>query len=319
VSVHPVHPRGPIAAAVQDAPASTTAPGATRGTVAASGPGRRGGAGRRGSGPRNAVVYVALVIGAALSLAPLLIVLLGSFRPTSELLSDPLGLPRTLDVSNYVEAWLSASLGSYMVNSLLVTVGALALCLAVSLPVAYALGRWTFFGRDVLAILFLAGLMVPIRIGILPLFHLYEGVGLIDSPLGLVLLYAATGIPMAVLILTAFYRQLPDALEDAARIDGAGEVRIFATIMTPLVRPAVAAVLVLNVGPVWNDFFMPLILLRSPDSFTLPVGITSFFTQYSADRGLLFAGLVIAALPLVVLFAFAMRSLVSGLTAGIEK
>lgn len=285
------------------------------------GPGRADARPRRRAGVRqaNVPVYVALIIGALASLSPILIVLVNSFRPNSEIVRDPLGVPATLDFSNYVNAWFSASLGTYFLNSVIVTAGALALCLVLALPVGYAIGRWTFAARTFLGVLFLAGLMVPLRIGVVPLARLYERLGLNDSLFGLILIYAAIGLPMAVLILSAFYAQLPDSLEDAALVDGAGHGILFLRIMTPLVRPAIAAVLVLNVGPAWNDFFMPLIFLRSFDSYTIPVGITTFFTEHSADRGLLFAGIIIAILPVAIFFSLAMKHVVRGLTAGIGK
>lgn len=270
-------------------------------------------------GERNLGAYVFLITAVILSAAPLLLVILNSLRTNSEIITDPLAWPSTMNVENYRRAWLDASLGTYMVNSLLVTAGALTLCLLVSLPIAYALGRWSFSGKGLVAGFLLAGLMVPIRIGALPLYHLYESVRLMDTLQGLVLIYAASGMPMAVLILTAFYRGLPDSLADAARVDGAGEGTIFWRILTPLVRPAIVTVLVLNVGPAWNDFFYPLILQRTEARFTLPVGISMFFSEYSVDRGMLFAGLVIAAAPLAVLFALCMRQVVAGLTAGMER
>lgn len=267
----------------------------------------------------NLGAYLFLAVAALLSAAPLLLVVLNSLRTNVEIISDPLAWPSTFNVENYRRAWSDASLGTYMVNSLLVTGGALVLCLAVSLPIAYALGRWSFGGKAIVAGFFLAGLMVPMRIGALPLYHMYESVGLVDTLTGLVLVYAAAGVPMAVLILTTFYRGLPDSLADAARVDGAGEVTIFLAILTPLVRPAIVTVLVLNVAPAWNDFFYPLILQRTEARFTLPVGISTFFSEYSVDRGMLFAGLVIAAAPLSILFALCMRQVVSGLTAGMER
>jgi raffinose/stachyose/melibiose transport system permease protein len=126
-------------------------------------------------------------------------------------------------------------------------------------------------------------------------------------------------MPMAILLLSTFYRRLPDTLGDAAMIDGAGHFTLFWRIYTPLIKPAVATVVVLNIGPAWNDFFFPLIMQRTQSLFTLPVGITAFFSEFSVDRGLLFAGLVLAAAPLAIVFALSMRFVVGGLTAGMEK
>ncbi len=264
-------------------------------------------------------VYLILSVAAAFSALPNILVLIGSFRPNSEIVANPTGLPTSLYLGNYARAWAEGSIGTYFVNSLIVTVVALGLALVLFLPAAYALGRWRFRGATLVYGLFIVGLMVPLKIGILPLVQMYDRLSLIDSLVGLILVYTAQAAPLMVLILATFYRQLPDSLEDAAMIDGASPFQTFLRVMTPLMKPAIAAAVILSVGPIWNDFFMPLVLIRSEESFTIPVGISSFFGEYTADRGMLFAGIVIAVAPVVVFFTLAMRQIVGGLTAGIEK
>jgi raffinose/stachyose/melibiose transport system permease protein len=122
-----------------------------------------------------------------------------------------------------------------------------------------------------------------------------------------------------VFVLAAFFRSLPRELEEAARIDGAGEFRIFTRVMVPLVKPAIATVVVFRFVPLWNDFFFPLVLLRTTSKYTLPVGLTQFFGEYLTNSSALFAGLTIATLPLVILFVVATRKIVEGLTAGLSK
>jgi raffinose/stachyose/melibiose transport system permease protein len=246
-------------------------------------------------------------------------VLLGSLRPNKQILAEPLGLPGSFDLSNYQRAWQTASLSTYFLNSVIVTVGAVALCVSVSVMAAYPLARWQFRGRSLLSVYFLSGLMLPVKLGVLPLFYMFQSMHLIDSRLGLILLYAAGGIPFSVFVLAAFIRNLPKELEEAARIDGAGEANVFRSVILPLVRPALATVIVFQFAPTWNDFFFPLVLLRSSDHYTIPVGLTRFFGEYSTDRGALYAGLVLAVLPLVVMFVLATRHIVAGLTAGISK
>lgn len=263
--------------------------------------------------------YVVLTLAAVVSAVPNLLVLLGSLRPNSEIVANPTGLPSGFYVGNYVRAWEEGSIGTYFLNSLLVTAVSLALALALFLPAAYALGRWRFRFAVLVQALFLLGLMVPLKLGILPLVQMYDAWGLIDNLGGLILVYTAQAAPLMILILSTFYRQLPDTLEDAAMIDGASSFRTFFSVMTPLMRPAVAAAVILSVGPIWNDFFMPLVLLRTDTNFTIPVGISSFFGEYGADRGMLYAGIVIAIAPVVIFFILAMKQIVSGLTAGIEK
>ena len=143
--------------------------------------------------------------------------------------------------------------------------------------------------------------------------------GLISNLWGLILVYSALSIPFSSFILAAFFRQLPIDLEEAARIDGAGYFRTFFSILLPLVRPAIATVIVFRFVPIWNDFFYPLMLMRDRAVYTLPVGLTRFFGEYQTDWATLFAGLTIATIPLVILFVVASKQLISGLTAGMSK
>lgn len=256
---------------------------------------------------------------AAVAIAPMVVMVLDSLRSNTDVLSNPLGLPTSLNLSSYAKAWTQASFAVYMRNSAIVTIAAVALDVCVSLPASYALGRYQFRGSGVLIAYFLSGLMLPIRLGILPIFYLLGSFGMIDSRLGLVLVYAASGIPFSVFIMAAFFRGLPRELEEAARIDGAGEFQTFVRVMLPLVKPAIATVVVFRFVPLWSDFFFPLVLLRSTNKYTLPVGLTQFFGEFQTDWSALFAGLVIATVPIVILFLAATKQIVAGLTAGMGK
>lgn len=265
------------------------------------------------------VIRACLWIFALLSLSPLLLILTGSVRDSGDLLVEPFGVPTDPTVENYVTAWTRGGFDTYMVNSLLITVSSVALCAAVSVMVAYVLGRWRFRGRALLTVFFLSGLMLPIRLGAVPIYGLFQGMGLIDSRLSLVLMYAGMGIPLAVFISTAFFRHLPNELEEAARLDGAGEFRVFWSVMLPLARPVLATVCAITCIQSWHEFFFPLILMRSPENFTVTIGLSNFVGQYNMDVGPLYAGIVLSALPLLILFAVASRQIVSGLTAGIGR
>lgn len=256
---------------------------------------------------------------AAVALAPLLLMVVNSLRPTREIYDRPLGPIAELSLRSYQQAWSEALFARYLLNSILVTFAAVALGTAVSVLAAYPLARYRFRGSALLSAYFLSGLMLPIRLGILPIFYLLASFGLVDQHLGLILVYAASGVPFSVFVLTGFFRGLPADLEEAARIDGAGELRIFARVMLPLVRPALATVVVFQVVPIWNDFIYPLVLLRTTEKATLPVGLTSFFGEFQTDWSTLFAGLVVATVPLVLLFLVATRQIIAGLVAGMGK
>ncbi len=277
--------------------------------------------GARKKGPRlmDLATSVLLWTYAAIVIFPLLLVVGNTMRPTREIFKNPVGLPTSFNFESYARAWEEASFNVYFWNSLTITVASVVLATLVASLAAYVLGRYTFSGSRILAAYFLAGLMLPFRLAIVPLFLLLNNMGLIDNRMGLILVYAATGIPFSVFILSSFFRQLPKELSEAARIDGAGEFTIFARVMLPLVRPALATVMVFQFVPLWNDFFFPLVLLRSTSKWTLPVGMTRFFGEFQADWSTLFAGLIITTLPLIILFLLATKQIIAGLTAGINK
>ena len=256
---------------------------------------------------------------AAVVIAPLMLIVLNSMRSSKEIFKNPIGLPTEINFDSYIKAWNEASFSTYFVNSLTITVSSVVLGTGVAVFAAYALGRYKFRGSGFLAVYFLSGLLLPFRLAILPLFLLLDSLGLVDTRTGLVLVYAATGVPFSVFILSAFFRQLPNELTEAARIDGAGEFTIFGKVMLPLVRPGLATVAVFQFVPLWNDFFFPLVLLRDTGKWTLPVGMTRFFGEFQTDWSTLFAGIIITTLPLIVLFLIATKQIIAGLTAGIGK
>ncbi|TMR12787.1 carbohydrate ABC transporter permease [Nonomuraea turkmeniaca] len=274
---------------------------------------------RRRRSPQAVVITTVLWLYAAVCVLPLLTMIFNSFRTHLQIATDPWPLPTDPTVENYVSAWAEASFGRYALNSILITVCSVAISTAVSLPAAYAIARWRFRGRGALEGLFMSGLLIPFMLAILPMFYLMDGLRLIDSPLSLILIYSANGIPFTVFVLVSFFRQLPGELEEAAFLDGGNHFTVFLRIMVPLVRPAIATVVVFRFVPIWNDFLMPLVMLRSRDNYTLGVGLTTFFGEYQNDWASLFAGLVITTLPLLVLFILATRQIIQGLTAGIGK
>lgn len=260
-----------------------------------------------------------LWIYAVISISPLLLMVSNSMRTTQDMANDPLGLPTSFNFASYQKAWVTASFETYFINSVLVTVGSVLLSTMVSLLAAYAFSRTKSKIFATLEAVFLSGLMLPVYLAILPLFFLLDGLGMISNLWSLILVYGALGIPFSTFVLTSFFRQLPLELDEAARLDGAGAFATFWRVHLPLVKPAIATVIVFRFVPVWNDFFYPLILIRDQSAYTLPVGITRFFGEYQTDWATLFAGLTLATIPLVLIFLVATKQIVSGLTAGMSK
>ena len=280
------------------------------------GAGRHGGA---GAPVRAALTQVLLGANALLVILPLIFMVLSSLKTTREIFQRPFGLPAVPRWDNYAQLWSAAHFAAYMRNSVVVTVIAMALVLAAGTLAAYALGRYRFRGNDLIYLFFLSGIMVPIRLAIIPLFVMMRDLRLLDSLASLVLVYAASGLPSAIFILTGFFRALPQDLDNAARVDGAGEAAILFRVLLPLARPALAIVTVYNIIPIWNDFFFPLVFIHEERLKTLPLGLTVFFGQYATNWAALFAGLTLSAAPVLLLYVVMSQQFIKGLTAGAVK
>lgn len=264
-------------------------------------------------------IYLLLGALAIVFLYPMVLMILASFKSTPELFRNPFGLPESWSLDTFRDVWTRASFGTYLRNSVLVTGGSVLLLLLCATPAAYALTRYSFRLRTPIFLFFLAGIMIPMRLGVLPLYLLMRDLGLLDTLWSLILTYAASGMPMSVLLLSVFFRGLPRDLEDAARIDGASELTTFTRIMVPLARPGIATVTIVNVVPWWNDFFFPLLFITDNAWKTVPLGMQMFFGQHLTNWSLVFSGMVLASLPLLILYLLMSRQFIAGLTAGAVK
>ena len=251
-------------------------------------------------------------------LYPILLVALSAFKSTGEIYSTPFALPQSFNLANIETIWRKTNFPRYLANSLLVTAASIALIVVFATTAAYALARYTFRGNELLYLFFLSGLMLPLKLAVIPLFIQLTAFGLVDTLAGLVVVYTAMGLPSAVFILTGFLRTLPKEFEESARIDGASEARIMWSVMLPLARPAMVIAAINNAVPIWNDFF-PLVFIQSDRLKTLPQGLTVFMGEFNTDWGVLFAGLTLAALPITLLYVVLSRQFIAGLTSSAVK
>jgi len=263
--------------------------------------------------------YLLLTVLALIFIYPLVLMVLTAFKSTREFFFDPFGLPDTWSLKPFIDVWQKANFNTYFFNSVLIATSAVILLIFCASLAAYAIARFDFKYNNLVFMFFLAGIMIPIRLGILPLFILMKNLNLLDTRLSLILTYAASGMPMSVFILTGFFKTIPTELGDAARVDGCNKFQVFYKIMLPLVRPALATVTIVNFVPWWNDFFFPLLFINTDALKTIPLGMTIFFGQYMTDWGLLFSGMVIASVPLLILYIFMSKQFISGLTSGAVK
>jgi raffinose/stachyose/melibiose transport system permease protein len=265
-------------------------------------------------------IHIALLLYTALALFPIFLVVINSLKKRIAIFKTPLSLPNpsNFDPVGYETVWSGANFPLYFWNSLLVTLGSLALILLVSSMAAFALARYEFMGHTFLGLYLSLGIMIPIRLGTVSILRMMKSFGLIDTLWGLILVYTAAGIPLAVFILTQFIRQIPTSLLDAARIDGASEYKIYQMIL-PLIRPALGTVAVFNMIPIWNDLWFPLILASSEKSKTVILGAQIFLGQYIQDWNAVLASLTLAMIPVVILYVIFSRQLIRGLTSGAVK
>ncbi|MGL1920866.1 MAG: carbohydrate ABC transporter permease [Hyphomicrobiales bacterium] len=260
-----------------------------------------------------------LGINAVVILYPIIMMVLSGFKTNSEIFGEPFSLPKSFSLDNFLVIWNTTDVPRYLVNSTIVTGLSIILLLTMGSMAAYALSRYKFKGNILIYLFFLSGLMLPLRLAIIPLFIQLKYLGLVDSLLGLVCIYTAMSLPATVFILTGFLKTLPSELEDSARMDGASEFRIMVQIMVPLISPALVIAGIYNAVPIWNDFFFPLIFIQSPEWKTLAQGLTTFFGEYSINYGVLYAGLTLAALPVVTIFILQSKRFIAGMTAGAVK
>jgi len=206
-----------------------------------------------------------------------------------------------------------------LLNSVLVTAAAMAAVLLLGSMGAFGVARYRFRLNGAVSLLFLSGIMLPLKAAIIPLFQLMRRAGLVDHAASVILIFVAMGLPSCVFILSGFMRAVPLELEHAARIDGCSDWAIYQRVVLPMVSSAIALVTIYNAVPIWNDFFFPLVFLQSDRLKTLPVGLTSFFGQHSTDWNLLFTGLSISILPVLILYLFLAKYFIRGMTAGALK
>lgn len=267
----------------------------------------------------NLLIQIFLASAAVVMLYPIFMMILSGFKTTPEIFMSPFSMPKKFNIENFQVIWEKTNVPRYFLNSIIVTVSSIALLLITGTMAAYAISRYKFRGALMVSLFFLSGLMLPLRLAIIPLFIQLKYLGLIDSLLGLIFIYTAMSLPATVFILTGFLRSLPKELEDSARMDGASELRIMLDIMVPLVSPALVIAGIYSAVPIWNDFFFPLIFIQSPEWKTLAQGLTTFFGEYSINYGVLYAGLSLASLPMIFIFIVQSRRFIAGMTAGALK
>jgi raffinose/stachyose/melibiose transport system permease protein len=266
------------------------------------------------------VVHGLLILFVLLALGPILIVILNSFKTTPAIFGGPFDLPtaKTFSIDGYLRVFTRGNFLMNYKNSLIVTVATIILTVSTSALAAFALVEYRLRMTAPLIGLFVVGIMLPIRLGTVPILEIMISWNLVDTLTALILVYTAMSIPIAVTLMVAYFRTVPTELKEAARIDGAGEIRTF-LIALPIVKPGLAAVATLTMLPVWNDLWFPLILSPSKSNQTVTLGVQQFVGQFLSDYPALLAALTLGAVPLIVLYVIFSRQFIRGLSQGVGK
>jgi raffinose/stachyose/melibiose transport system permease protein len=240
-------------------------------------------------------------------------------RAAAQVHFQPWSVPNPARIENFAQAWVQGQLGQAFLNTAYVTVAAVSLILLFAIPAAFGFARLELPLASVLGLAILVPLMIPSEVIMVPLFVIFRVLGLLNTLEGLIALEVAGGVAFATVVLTTFFRGVPRELEDAARIDGAHSAQVLRHIIVPMAAPGIAAVTVFESVFVWNDYFAPLIVIQKPGLFTVQLAMGNFSNFYGTDQVLLFAGLAIAMVPPLIVFAVLQRSFIQGLTLGASR
>ncbi|MET9544666.1 carbohydrate ABC transporter permease [Streptomyces sp. NPDC006627] len=277
---------------------------------------------KESGGTLNVFSHAFLVLWVVLAAGPLIWVALTAFRPSAEILSDPMGWPAAFHWENFTNAWSKADIGRYTINSLVILCGSLTGTMLLGSMAAYVIARFTFPGNRFIFMLFAGGMMFPVILALVPLFAVMENFGLLDTRPGLMIAYIAYSLPFTTFFLTSFFRTLPTGVQEAAMVDGASHTRTFFQIMLPMAKPGLVSIGIFNFLGQWNQYLLPLLLNNEEEkNYVLPQGLASLAVSqgYRGDWGALFAGLTIAMLPVLVVYAVFQRQVQAGLTSGALK
>jgi ABC-type glycerol-3-phosphate transport system permease component len=239
-----------------------------------------------------------------------------SLRTTPEIFANPYGLPLRQHWHKFADAWTTSNYGTYFWNSTIAVVTAVALVTVVGAMAAHCLARYRFRGRRTVRFLILSGMVIPPQLLILSLFQILLDYRLYNSLTGLIIVYVATQLAMTVYILEGFFAQIPQDLFDAARMDGYSDFEIFWRITLPIGIAAIFTTVTLNFIILWNEFLYAVVLLTDDSKRTLPLGIMHFMGGHQLDVGMIATGLMIAILPVILLYAFFSETMIKGMTVG---
>ena len=264
-------------------------------------------------------LYLAMAVYSLSILIPLFVMMMTSFKTNAEIFKNPFGLPSSFNLDAYINLFVISNYGKYFLNSFGVTVLSLALAVTMSALAAYAISKYQFKYNRAIYIYFVVGLVVPIKLGTIDIMITMLRLSIFDTLWALIIVYIAMAIPLSVFVLYDYIRMVPEELSSAARIDGCSEPGIFARIIVPLIKPGLAAAGIISFIPNWNEFWFPLVLIKSRENYTIPLATGQLFGQFDTKLNLVFAVLSLASIPVIIIYLLLSNYFVKGLSAGAVK
>ena len=264
-------------------------------------------------------IYAVLIFFAVVVLLPLLWLLSSSLKTLEDLSQNVWGLPKKVELRNYVFAWNQSHMGVYLRNSFTATLVAILVSTSAAATMAHALARFRFRINRLVYYLVIAGMMIPIHSAVIPLYLIALKWKMMNNLVALGFIYAAFRIPVSVFILESFMLTIPRELEECAIIDGCGYWKIFWKIISPLARDGVVTIMVLTAQATWNELLVAMLMLSKPMLKTLPIGVMGFLTEYVSNYQLLCAGLILALIPNLLFYALMQEKIEKGMTVGAVK
>jgi len=264
------------------------------------------------------LTYLAATVLVAICIVPVLYIIIGGFRTNAQITSDPSGLPDPWQVGNYVEVLRSEIFWRQVVNSVISAFGTTLGVVVLGVMASFVLARYEFRGRGVMYSLFAAGLMFPMTVAITPLYIMVRSLGLMNTLPGIILPQIAFALPTTIIILVPFLRAIPKEIEEAASIDGASRLGFFFRMVVPLSLPGVITTGILAFIAAWNSYMLPLFILNDEMSYTLPLGVQAFASQYSVDTARVLAFTSLSMIPALLFFTLFERRIVGGLTGAVK-
>lgn len=264
------------------------------------------------------ILFLALWL--VITIFPLYWITVTSFKSPGAIFSYPLTYwPEEFSLDNYIGLFSEAQFGTYLGNSLLISTVAAFVATLISLLSAYVLARFEFKSKGALLMAFLVTQMIPAFIALGPLYLMMTQLGLVDNKFGLMLVYIAVCIPFCTIMLRGFFANVPDALEEAAMIDGCSRLGALCRVIVPVMKPGIVAAFIFNFVNCWNELFLSVTLMNRDQNKTIPTALNGFISSFNIDWGSMSAAAVLTIIPTMILFAFASRYIVQGLTAGAVK